>query len=148
MTICGGCEVDPPNRAWSAAKLAGMPHQIEVRAVHEVAPAAAQTNGAAAQLVGLPSASRRNGVEPEQNFGDLAVLLRRTCQCPPGVSPSPADCRRRLAGAQGMGRLYRPIRVAYISFLNPAWFAQRPPRVPARGVYFLWNNYDASLRLH
>jgi hypothetical protein len=42
MTICGGYEVDtPPNRAWSAAKLAGMAQQIEVGAVHEVAPAAA-----------------------------------------------------------------------------------------------------------
>jgi hypothetical protein len=58
MTICGGCEVDtPPNRAWSAAKFAGMPQQIEVRAVHEVAAAAAQTNGAAAQPTDLPSTS-------------------------------------------------------------------------------------------
>jgi hypothetical protein len=73
MTICGGPEVDAPHRAWSAAKLAGMPQQIEIRAVHEVAAAAAQTNGAAAQFVGLPSTSRRNGVGPEQNFGDLAV---------------------------------------------------------------------------
>jgi hypothetical protein len=54
VTICGGCEVDTPHRAWSAAKLAGMPQQIEVRAVHEVAAAAAETNGAAAQLAGLP----------------------------------------------------------------------------------------------
>jgi hypothetical protein len=54
MTICGGVRSTPPNGAWSAAKLAGMPQQIEVRAVHELAPAAAQTNGAAAQFVGLP----------------------------------------------------------------------------------------------
>jgi len=41
--------------------------------VHEVAAAAAEANGAAAQFVGLPSTSRRNGVGSEQNFGDLAV---------------------------------------------------------------------------
>jgi len=41
--------------------------------VHEVAPAAAETNGAAAQFVGLPSTSRRNGAGTEQNFGDLAA---------------------------------------------------------------------------
>ena len=50
-----------------------MPQQIEVRAVHEVAAAAAETNGAAAQFVGLPSTSRRNGAWTEQDFGDLAV---------------------------------------------------------------------------
>jgi hypothetical protein len=31
-----------------------------------------------------------------------------------------------------------PPRLTYIAFINPAWFAQRPPRVPARGVYFCW----------
>jgi hypothetical protein len=49
-----------------------MPQQIEVRAVHELAPAPAQTNGAGGQFVGLRSAPR-NGVATEQNFGDLAV---------------------------------------------------------------------------
>lgn len=30
-----------------------------------------------------------------------------------------------------------PPQITYTKDVNPAWFAQRPPRVPARGVYFL-----------
>jgi hypothetical protein len=55
---------------------------------------------------------------------------------------TPASGEAGLAGAsagwrnRALSGLYRPVRAAYVEILNPAWFAQRPPRVPARGVYF------------
>jgi hypothetical protein len=57
-------------------------------------------------------------------------------QLPPAQSLSPY-AGQTAGSRRGVGEsLYSPIRVAYILGLNPAWFAQRPPRVPARGVYF------------
>jgi hypothetical protein len=88
-----------------------MPQQIEVRAVHEVAAAAAQTNGAAAQLVGLPSTSRRNGVGPEQNFGDLAV---RAAFKPAVEAAEHLPSRRRCCAVRAFGVRagVRPVRAS------------------------------------
>jgi hypothetical protein len=98
-----------------------MPQQIEVRAVHEVAPAAAQTNGAAAQFVGLPSTSRRNGVRTEQNFGDLAVraAFKPAVEAAEHQSEPAALLRcqgvRRLSGGaarQGVEQAALPLQLA------------------------------------
>jgi hypothetical protein len=98
MTICGGSEVDtPPNRAWSAAKLAGMPEEIEVRAVHEVAPAACIDEWCGRAVRGLPSTSRRNRVGAEQNFGTWRYEQRSSPPSRPR-STNPSRRRRTLRG--------------------------------------------------
>jgi hypothetical protein len=74
-----------------------MPQQIEVRAVHELAPAAAQTNGAGGQFVGLPSTPPGMELRPNRTLA-IWRYEQRSSQPARPRSTNPSRRRRTVRG--------------------------------------------------
>jgi hypothetical protein len=87
-----------------------MAQQIEVRAVHEIAAAAAETNGAAAQFVALPSTSAGMELRPNRTLAIWRYEQRssqpprpRSTKSEPAALLHCQGVRRRGGGAARQG---------------------------------------------